>query len=120
MKFLVDRCAGRRLADWLREQGHDVLESRSLGPDPGDLVLLQRATSDNRVLVTLDTDFARLVFLQSTPHAGLVRLPDVPSSIRVRLMAAVLQRHAAELEARAIVTVRGNRIRISSPPGENV
>ena len=36
MKFLVDRCAGRKLAEWLRSQGHDVLESRALGPDPGD------------------------------------------------------------------------------------
>jgi hypothetical protein len=33
MKFLVDRCAGRKLAEWLRGQGHDVLESQSLGPD---------------------------------------------------------------------------------------
>ena len=28
MKFLIDRCAGRLLADWLRQQGHDVVESR--------------------------------------------------------------------------------------------
>jgi predicted nuclease of predicted toxin-antitoxin system len=40
MKFLLDRCAGRRLADWLRTQGHDVVESRERGPDPGDLTLL--------------------------------------------------------------------------------
>ena len=32
MKFLIDRCAGRLLADWLRKQGHDVVESRELGP----------------------------------------------------------------------------------------
>ena len=36
MKFLIDRCAGRLLADWLRKQGHDVVESHELGPDPGD------------------------------------------------------------------------------------
>ena len=38
MRFLIDRCAGRLLADWLRTrtQGHDVVESRELGPDPGD------------------------------------------------------------------------------------
>lgn len=56
MKFLVDRCAGRRLADWLRGQGHDVLEARSLGPDPGDRELLEIAAKQERVLVTIDTD----------------------------------------------------------------
>ena len=40
MKFLIDRCAGQLLADWLRKQGHDVVESRELGPDPGDRALL--------------------------------------------------------------------------------
>ena len=34
MRFLIDRCAGRRLADWLREQGHEVLESRERVPIP--------------------------------------------------------------------------------------
>lgn len=43
MRFLVDRCAGRRLAEWLRSQGHDVLEARELGPNPGDRALLERA-----------------------------------------------------------------------------
>jgi len=42
MKFLVDRCAGKRLADWLRGEGHDVLEARTLLPDPGDRELLAR------------------------------------------------------------------------------
>ncbi len=41
MKFLIDRCAGQGLADWLRDQGHDVVESRERGPDPGDRILLE-------------------------------------------------------------------------------
>ena len=32
MKLLVDRCAGPSLANSLRAQGHDVLESRSSDP----------------------------------------------------------------------------------------
>ena len=53
MKFLVDRCAGRRLAEWLREHGHDVLESRERGPDPGDVVLLEWASAEDRVTKSL-------------------------------------------------------------------
>ena len=49
MKFLVDRCAGPGLADWLRVQGHDVLEARQFEPDPGDRALLERAGSEGRI-----------------------------------------------------------------------
>ena len=63
MKFLVDRCAGKRLADWLRGQGHDVLEARTLDPDPGDMVLLEMAGKQERILVTIDTDFGELIYV---------------------------------------------------------
>ena len=43
MKFLVDRCVGRRLAEWLSQRGHDVVEARTLGPDSGDSELLKWA-----------------------------------------------------------------------------
>ena len=117
MRFLVDRCAGRRLAEWLSDRGHDVLEARSLGPDPGDRALLELAESAERVLITIDTDFGELIYLHDIPHAGLVRLPDVPAAQRIALMAEVIGQHGRTLEDRAIITIRGGRIRIShSPP----
>jgi predicted nuclease of predicted toxin-antitoxin system len=127
MRFLVDRCAGHRLAEWLRSQGHDVIESRELGPDPGDRALLEHAAADERILVTIDTDFGELVYVEEVPHAGLVRLarlrrrrakpfPDVPAEQRIALMAEVLDRHQQVLETQAIVTIRRGRIRISRPP----
>ena len=116
MRFLIDRCAGRRLGERLRSLGHDVLESRELGDDPGDRALLARAEVEDRILVTLDTDFAELIYVRDAPHAGLVRLPDVPVEQRVDLMVKVLERHREALETRAVITVRGDRIRISRPP----
>lgn len=113
MKFLVDRCAGRRLADWLRGAGHDVAECGARGPDPGDHAILSWAADEGRVLITIDTDFGRIVFLEGARHCGVVRLPDVPARERIVLLAQVLEHHGEELEAAAIVTVRGGRIRIS-------
>lgn len=118
MKFLVDRCAGVRLARWLREQGHDVAESRERGADPGDRALLQLAADERRVLITIDTDFGQLVFAEDIPHCGLVRLPDVPAERRIALVADLLARHAADLEKHAIVTVRAGRVRIAYPPAK--
>jgi predicted nuclease of predicted toxin-antitoxin system len=116
VRFLVDRCAGRQLADWLREKGYDVLEARELGPDPGDGALLGHANAERRILVTIDTDFGELVFLHDVAHSGLVRLPDVPAKRRIALMAELIERHRQALELGDIVTIRGERIRISRPP----
>ena len=116
MRFLVDRCAGRRLAESLSSAGHDVVEARTLGPDPGDRALLELAESQRRVLITIDTDFGELIYLHDVPHAGLVRLPDIPAEHRIALMAEVIARHGDALEERAVVTIRAGRVRISHPP----
>jgi len=89
VKFLIDRCAGHRLADWLRKQGGETVESRERGPDPGDRTLLEWAVAEGRILVTLDTDFGELVFVHAMPPCGLIRLPDVPAKERIALMAQV-------------------------------
>ena len=55
MKFLVDCCAGRRLAEWLRNEGHDVVDAGELEHDPGDATLLGQAAAEDRVLITSTT-----------------------------------------------------------------
>ena len=86
MRFIVDRCAGRRLAEWLANNGHDVLDSRTLGPDPGDMALLMLAESEDRILITIDIDFGELIYLHDIPHAGRIRRPDVRMSQRIALV----------------------------------
>ena len=97
-------------------QGHDVVESRELGDDPGDLALLGYAVAEGRILLTIDNDFGELVYVGNVPHAGMVRLPDVPAKRRIDLMAQVLDRHRRALDTRGVVTIRGGRLRISRPP----
>ena len=75
-------------------------------------MLLNWAATESRILVTIDTDFGELIFVQNQRHAGLVRLPDVLATQRIDLMAQVLTRYPRELESGAIITVRGGRIRI--------
>jgi predicted nuclease of predicted toxin-antitoxin system len=113
LKFLIDRCAGRRLAEWLRGEGHDVLEVRAFGRDPGDEALLRQAADQERVLVTIDSDFGTLIHLRARPHTGLIRLPDVPSSTRIELMTQILTGYTEEELSQALVTVKGSRIRVS-------
>ncbi len=113
MRFLIDRCAGHRLAEWLRGLGHEVAETKDRGPDPGDAAILKLATAEGRILVTIDTDFGELIFARGARHSGLVRLPDVPANRRIQLMDEVLRDHTQDLEQGRVITVRGGRIRIS-------
>ena len=115
MKFLVDHCAGRRLAEWLRGRSHDVFAAGELESDPGDQALLELAAAESRIPITIDNDFGRLVYFGRTSHAGVVRLPDVPVPDRIALMAEVLAEHREALEEHAFVTIRSGRIRITHP-----
>ena len=115
MKFLVDRCTGRVLSEWLRQKGHDVLDAREWHHDPGDSALLQIAAAESRVLVTIDTDFGALIFLSRRSHAGIIRLPDVPAQSRISIMERILAAYPESELLGAVITVRGSRIRISRP-----
>jgi predicted nuclease of predicted toxin-antitoxin system len=59
------------------------------------------------VLVTIDTDFGALAFVEGRPQCGVVRLPNVVADTRVALMRRVLEGYGHEVETRAIITVRG-------------
>jgi predicted nuclease of predicted toxin-antitoxin system len=113
VRFLIDVCVGRRLADWLRRSGHDVVESRERGRDPGDRELLRWAAAEDRILLTMDKDVGECIFRESVQHHGLIRLRDVPAERRILLVERLLVDHARELSERAVVTIRGGRIRIS-------
>jgi predicted nuclease of predicted toxin-antitoxin system len=81
------------------------------------MALLRMAAEEARILVTIDSDFGTLVYLLGAAHAGIIRLPDVPAAKRIALMADLLDRYGAELPG-SIVTIRGERIRISrAAPG---
>ena len=95
---------------------YDVVESRERGPDLGDRALLQWATTEDRILVTIDHDFGEFVFRDRTPHAGLIRLPDVPAAARIALMEQLLSRPSPEELRGAVVTIRAGRIRITRAP----
>jgi predicted nuclease of predicted toxin-antitoxin system len=86
-----------------------------LGPDPGDQALLGIAAAEERIFITMDKDFGEFIFLRGASHHGLIRLPDVPSEERVLLLEEILRNHGQALAERAIITVRGGRIRISHP-----
>jgi predicted nuclease of predicted toxin-antitoxin system len=116
VRFLIDTCAGRRLAEWLRAEGHDVVRVTDAGPDPGDAAVLARSVAEKRVLVTMDKDFGALIHRERLVHAGVIRLPHSTAAERIAMVRELLRRHPASELHGAIVTVRGTRIRIVGGP----
>jgi predicted nuclease of predicted toxin-antitoxin system len=60
VRLLVDQNVPRAVVDTLREVGHDVEWIQTTQPGATDRGILRRASSDRRVILTLDTDFGEL------------------------------------------------------------
>ena len=118
MRFLVDRCAGRQLAEWPKESGNDVLALSPSEPNPNDRALLKQAASEQRVLITMDQDFGELIYVHGIPHNGLIRLPDVHMSRRIALVEEIINHHGHALDEQDRTRRRGHETPTQHPGGD--
>ncbi|MES2033230.1 MAG: DUF5615 family PIN-like protein [Pseudomonadota bacterium] len=72
MRFLLDECCPRALADALRGQGHDVVHVVETARGSPDIQLAALAEAEDRLIVTEDFDFGELAVRQATPRTGVV------------------------------------------------
>jgi len=102
----------------LRERGHDVVWMRSEAPGSTDRRILERAQTENRILLTFDKDFGELAFRYQLPASSGIVLFRIkaPSSTRVATRAV------AALESRSdwaghFAIIEEDRIRMVPLPG---
>lgn len=73
MKFLIDMPLSPGLAIWLVQQGHEAVHALELGlARASDEVILERARREQRVVVTADLDYPRLLTLTRAEGPGLI------------------------------------------------
>jgi predicted nuclease of predicted toxin-antitoxin system len=93
MKILANENLPASFIHALRAKGHDVLSAKESMRSEADMVLLARAQSEGRVVVTQDKDFGELAFRHRLPAAcGVVlfRLSgDDPDADISRMIAVV-------------------------------
>jgi predicted nuclease of predicted toxin-antitoxin system len=116
LKFLLDENISPLVAGILSEGGYDAVHARDIGLlKATDEAVLARAVAEDRVIVSGDTDFGRLLFEAEgrRPSLILFRREDDRRAIRqAGLILSNLDQVRDDLEAGAIVVIEAHRVRV--------
>jgi predicted nuclease of predicted toxin-antitoxin system len=82
-RLYLDQMFGLEIARALRGQGHDVLRASETGQARADdRQILEKAVSEDRILITLDGHFGDWVVLPLSRHSGVIRLKVEPTTAK--------------------------------------
>lgn len=114
MRFLVDECTGPAVANWLRKQGYDVFSVYDQSRGITDDEIIQKAFSENRILVTNDKDFGEKIFRDNKAHKGIIllRLEDERANSKITAIEQLLKNHSDKIKNNFIVATE-NRVRVA-------
>lgn len=115
----LDENLPRDLADELTRRGHDVdtVLDEQLGGHK-DPVVVQAASDDGRLVITLDRGIGDIRAFPPGTHAGVVVLRPVsqdPVSI-LALLDRLLDAHELDEFSRCVTIIEPQRVRIRRPP----
>ncbi len=114
MRFLVDECTGPTVAEWLRNQKHEVFSvfEEARGMDDDDIIL--KALEENWILITNDKDFGEKVYRDGLLHRGIIllRLEDERSQSKIQVLSRLLKIYPDRL-SNTFVVVTEKQVRFA-------
>jgi len=118
-RFLLDMGVAQSTGRYLTSRGHDVVHLSEQGLErlPDDRVVA-KAKDEERIIVTHDLDFGRIVALsgRSVPSIVTLRLADMTPKHVNSALEIVLRDAILSLERGALVTITDSGIRIRELP----
>jgi predicted nuclease of predicted toxin-antitoxin system len=117
LRFLADESCDFAVVRALRAEGHDVVAVAEYATRSIDRELMEQARQEERILITEDKDFGRLVFAGKMPSAGviLIRFPGNARSRLAQVVVHLVRERGAEIGG-AFVVIQPAHIRISHQP----
>lgn len=105
MRFLVDECAGSKVAEWLRGESHEVFSVFDEARGMTDEDVLAKAFSEGWILITNDKDFGEMVFRERREHRGVIfmRLDDERAANKIEVLRKLLEGYAEKLPEEFVV-----------------
>jgi predicted nuclease of predicted toxin-antitoxin system len=119
MRFLLDMPVSPSLLQLLRDRGHEGVHANEIGHGrTSDSDLMALARREERVVVTADLHFPRLLALSSAGRPGIVLFRGGNYSDREmgELLERVLQGVPSDVLQRSICVVDKTRMRITKLP----
>lgn len=119
MRFLVDQPVSPRVAEALRNAGHDALHVRELNMAAApDIAIMERARQEARIVITQDQDFGTLLAAShsATPSVIRLRLRDARAESHTRVILDNLPLFEASLNSGALVVISETTIRVRRLP----
>ncbi len=118
MRILLDHDVYAVTARFLEKLQHEVMSAAEAGcAQVTDLELLNTAHAQNRLLITRDRDFGRLVFMEET-GSGIIYLRVLPSTLQKvhKQLETVLKSYSESELQNAFVVVEPGRHRFRKLP----
>ena len=112
LKLYLDQMLRLDVAQALRDEGHDVMRASEVGQARADdYEILQKAISENRILITLDEHFGDWVVLPLSKHPGVIRLKVNPATSKnaINLILPFLRLYSSEHFRNRLVILSSKR-----------
>ena len=110
LKFLIDECLGISISKWLKDNNFDSISVIKEMASSSDIDVLNKAVTENRILITSDKDFGDMVFQKRLQHTGIIllRLQINTPKNHINVLEPLFKNHLNELSGNFIVVTDAN------------